>query len=244
MTFVNSLPPPTSTDEHDLAKPSFAMLAEMLSMGNRASGSALLSMMDVAIGFSNPFLDKYVYNSPPTRVWPSSFSLFFRLLPHLLYTRLLTPSRITGLVKIGKNTLFPNGYPGPPPIVPSLEEQIILRRNLELRLSELVPCTSLSPPPNHSSFFFFTHAHFTASISPFIVGPTPQARRNSISGVLDPLSSSECNAHLVMALFDLVLLALFPDMAAQPESGGGGEEGSLDGTGSISTGGMDLEVLQ
>ena len=45
------------------------------------------------------------------------------------------------------------------------------------------------------------------------MGPAPSTQRATIAGVLDPLSSSECNAHLVILIFDAILLTLFPEMA-------------------------------
>ena len=40
---------------------------------------------------------------------------------------------------ISKKTLFPNGYPAPPPPDPTPEEQIILRERLEMRLLSILP---------------------------------------------------------------------------------------------------------
>jgi hypothetical protein len=70
----------------------------------------------------------------------------------VLYNYIITAPRITRIVAQGKKTLFPNGYPGPSPLDPSPEEQIILREQLETRLSTLVPskvyclvmCTTLT----------------------------------------------------------------------------------------------------
>lgn len=51
----------------------------------------------------------------------------------------MRPPLFTKIVIESKKSLFPNGYPGPPPIVPTLEEQVINREELEKRLFDLVP---------------------------------------------------------------------------------------------------------
>lgn len=70
-----------------------------------------------------------------------------RFIPHALNTQALTPARITGIVAQTKNVMFPNGYPGPSPVEPTREEQLLLREQLEMRLLDLVPCTQLPLSP-------------------------------------------------------------------------------------------------
>jgi len=52
-----------------------------------------------------------------------------KLLPHLLYS-VLSPGFILNLVRLGKRNMFPNGYPGPPSIDPTPEEQAAIRQRL------------------------------------------------------------------------------------------------------------------
>lgn len=110
-------------------------------MRERSSSSAILSTLKVGVGFGSPFLDKCVLLWRFFAMAYLSQCLFYRLLPHFLSTKLLTPARLTNIVVLSKKILFPNGYPGPPPVVPTLEEQAALRSNLERRLMELIPST-------------------------------------------------------------------------------------------------------
>lgn len=60
----------------------------------------------------------------------SAFAPFFdKLLPHLL-AQALSPAFLLKIVKSGKRTLFPNGWPAPPPIDPTPEEQAEMRMRL------------------------------------------------------------------------------------------------------------------
>jgi hypothetical protein len=48
-------------------------------------------------------------------------------------------SLVTTVVQAAKKALFPDGWPGPPPLDPSLEEQVAIREELVHRLVECVP---------------------------------------------------------------------------------------------------------
>jgi hypothetical protein len=66
-----------------------------------------------------------------------NFILYFRLIP-LMLSRAISPTSLTGIVQASKRALFPNdGWPGPAPAEPTIEEQLLLREQLEGRLSEL-----------------------------------------------------------------------------------------------------------
>ena len=75
------------------------------------------------------------------------------------------------------------------------DEQLELRKELTRRLLALVPGPCLP-----------------------VLGATPAARTQAIDAILDPLSSQECNAHLIVFILDLVLLTLFPEMGVAPSS--------------------------
>jgi len=49
-------------------------------------------------------------------------------------------------------------------------------------------------------------------IAPLVLGAHPPAQQQTINDILDPLSSAECNSHLVMFVLDLVLMTLIPEM--------------------------------
>ncbi|KAH9176927.1 PXA domain-containing protein [Lactarius sanguifluus] len=163
----------------NLARPGLLLIAELLSLRSRFTGSALLFLCDALIGAFASFLD--------------------RLLPLLLYTSFLTPVRVTGLVSAAKHALFPNGYPAQSPPDPTPEEQAVLRSELVRRLAQTIP----------------------APLVPLLLGPTPSVRELRLSALLDPFDEQACNAHLFMLIFDLLLLALFPEMAVGATDIGG-----------------------
>lgn len=49
-------------------------------------------------------------------------------------------------------------------------------------------------------------------IAPLVLGAHPSARKQTIRDILDPLSSAECNSHLVVLVLDSVLMTLIPEM--------------------------------
>jgi hypothetical protein len=64
-----------------------------------------------------------------------------------------------------------------------------------------------------------------------MLGPTPAIQQETIREILEPFSSPACNAHLVMLMFDVILLTLFPEMGIEllkQESRQDGETGSED----------------
>lgn len=60
------------------------------------------------------------------------------LIPHLFYAN-MRPALFTKIIIQFKKALFPDGYPGPPPIEPTPEEQVLMREQLEKRLFDIVP---------------------------------------------------------------------------------------------------------
>ncbi|KZT74811.1 hypothetical protein DAEQUDRAFT_760820 [Daedalea quercina L-15889] len=114
-----------------------------------------------------------------------------RLLPYLLYTHALSPEWIAGVVRSARRALFPEGWPGPPPPDPTLEEQVAMRATLGGRLLATIPAPLA-----------------------MVLGPTPEARMSAIDAILDPLSSQACNAHLVLFILDLVIVTTFPELGA------------------------------
>ncbi|KAH9964432.1 PXA domain-containing protein [Russula dissimulans] len=131
-------------------------------------------------------------NSPPLHLPSAADSHSPILLPLFLYTSVLTPIQITAVISAAKNSLFPSGYPAQSPPDPTLEERVVLRSELLQRLAQVIP------------------------------GATPAARERTLSALLDPFDEQACNAHLFMLIFDLALLALFPEMAVGASDSGVG----------------------
>ncbi|EGO03136.1 hypothetical protein SERLA73DRAFT_85045 [Serpula lacrymans var. lacrymans S7.3] len=114
-------------------------------------------------------------------------SFLNRLLSYLLYTQVLSSSSILSVLRLSKRTLFPYGYPGPPPVDPTPEEQIVIRQRLLERLGGRMP----------------------PLISRLVLGPSPL---DTISDAIDPLGDATCNTHLAVLMLDAVLLEIFPEM--------------------------------
>ena len=53
-----------------------------------------------------------------------------------------------------------------------------------------------------------------AVLSNIILGPGLKSRETIVEA-LKPLSSQACNAHLILFLFDLIVLALFPEFGVE-----------------------------
>ena len=53
-----------------------------------------------------------------------------RLLVYMLHAYVMTEDRLVTLVKLTKQTLFPTGYPGPPLVFPTPEEQAAIKEQL------------------------------------------------------------------------------------------------------------------
>jgi len=116
-----------------------------------------------------------------------------RLYPYFLYSRILTSQQCINVLKASKNTLFPNGYPAPPPIDPSPEEQAVMLEQLICRL----------------------HARVPPLIALVLFGPNKSAQVETIEAALQPLSSAECNSHLVLFILDNVILTAFPELGPE-----------------------------
>jgi len=110
-----------------------------------------------------------------------------KLLPHLL-SEFFSPAFILTATKTAKRTLFPNGYPAPTPIDPSPEEQAVLRTRLVA----------------------WRGKGGIELLLPILLGPDPS---RTLGAALDPLSSAQCNHHLVVFLLDRILVGLFPELA-------------------------------
>ncbi|CAK5280126.1 unnamed protein product [Mycena citricolor] len=111
-----------------------------------------------------------------------------RLLPYLL-AQTLTPKLVLSIVRNAKRTLFPNGYPAPAPPDPTPEEQAQMRARLLAYRAK--------------------SAWLESHVLPLLLGSDPST---TIATAIDPLSSQECNAHLIVLLLDCILGTLFPEL--------------------------------
>ncbi|KAG2160096.1 PXA domain-containing protein [Suillus bovinus] len=157
----------------DYVREPLTMISELFTMHERFATSALMHTLCMICAATTPFLD--------------------RLLNHLLYTRILCASSIVFVIRLSKRTLFPNGYPGSPPIDPTPEEQIAIRQQLLRRLREQVP----------------------AFLAP-ILGSSPE---RTVEELISPLCDAACNAHLAVFIMDALLLSIFPEMGVERSAG-------------------------
>ncbi|KZT41362.1 hypothetical protein SISSUDRAFT_1017588 [Sistotremastrum suecicum HHB10207 ss-3] len=169
-----------------LTKPSIDVIAQVLSLRNRNTSTAVLSLSYRIVRFLDPFLN--------------------RLIPYLFYTY-VTPEFLLKVVRLSKTTLFPNnGYPGPPFEEPSVEEQMDIRFQLEERLLQVMP----------------------GFLGTLLLGSTEEVRRQTIRDAIDPLSSRLCNIHLLMFLFDDLVLTIFPDLGLNDPASNTDMDGSVE----------------
>ena len=126
------------------------------------------------------------------------------------------------IFQIAKKTLFPNGYLAPPPMDPTPEEQVILRDRVATRIQEVIPgkssTTLLMTVLPLQKPVETTNDLLSGWLSPLVLGAHTPAREQTIDDILDPLSSAECNTHLVMFLMDSVLMTLIPEMGTTTDA--------------------------
>ncbi|KAG9128231.1 Proteasome subunit alpha type-2 [Ceratobasidium sp. 392] len=162
------------TDTHqDILAPSLKLIGGLLQAESRLSASSIILLLRLADKIGQPWLE--------------------RLIPFVL-ARAISPSSLVQIIQAGKRSLFPNdGWPGPPPVEPTVEEQLLIREQLEGRLGELCP----------------------AWIANILLGSSRKARASTIKQALDPFSeSAEINSHLLIVLLDLVVSDLWPELRA------------------------------
>ena len=111
------------------------------------------------------------------------------------------------MVRTANRSLFPNGYLPPPPIHPTPEEQAVIRECLAERIKQAIPGESSPIVP--SAISFISNHWLLGWIAPLVLGAQSSAWEQTVRDILDPLSSGECNSHLVMFV---PLITLIPEM--------------------------------
>ncbi|KAH0838606.1 hypothetical protein J3R83DRAFT_6928 [Lanmaoa asiatica] len=158
-----------SEDTRDLTRGPLVMISEILQVQDRFAATALVQIVSLFCCSFQTFMNK--------------------LLCYLLYTWVLSTPSMLSVVRISKQTLFPGGYPGPAPVDPTVEEQVVLREQLVKRIAERVPMLARS----------------------VLLGNTGN---NTVERVVDGLSDEACNRHLAVFLVDALLLSVFPEMGS------------------------------
>lgn len=156
----------------DILAPSLKLVGNLIQADNRLPTTSSLFLLRLAGRLCQPWLE--------------------RLVPFVL-SRAISPAFLTHSIQAGKRALFPNdGWPGPPPVEPTVEEQLLIREQLEGRLREL--CQP-----------------WLASV---VLGNSRKIQAMTIKQALDPFSESgEINSHLLIVLLDLVVSELWPELS-------------------------------
>jgi hypothetical protein len=140
-----SAAPPAEQRYGGCIRPWLSLLQSFIGHENAREGKPILARLllgttDGIALIASPLSDRYV----PLRFQCRS-SLTNSTLPHYLQSRVLTSQTSLKVIDLIERILFPlAGYPAPTPPDPTPEEVIIMRRNIEERIDEMIPGKSLS----------------------------------------------------------------------------------------------------
>ncbi|KAL5519016.1 hypothetical protein ACEPAH_699 [Sanghuangporus vaninii] len=169
---VNTFPQLAKPDQRrEFTQSLLSCSSVIMNARSRMASSVLFDVMEYSLKLVEDFSDRF--------------------LVYMLHTYVMTEEQLITIVKLTKQTLFPNGYPGPPLVLPTPEEQVVIKERL---IREIETC---APP----------------LLSGLALGPG-SSKHESIAEALEPLSSTACNVHLVLFLLDLIVLTLFPEFGA------------------------------
>ncbi|KAG9005461.1 hypothetical protein FRB94_001546 [Tulasnella sp. JGI-2019a] len=107
-----------------------------------------------------------------------------RLLPYLLRTKVLTAQTLSTIVLAATRSLFPDSNNGYPG-----------------------PAPPIPTPEEQARLRQELEARLKELVPALLTTPSTPER------ILDPLSSAECNIHLIVVIIDLALVTLFPEFA-------------------------------
>ncbi|KAL5534310.1 hypothetical protein ACEPAG_772 [Sanghuangporus baumii] len=170
---VNASPQLAKSDQRrEFTQSLLSCSSVILNARSRMASTVLFDVMEYSLKLAENFADRFLI--------------------YMLHTYVMTEERLITIVKLSKQTLFPNGYPGPPLVIPTPEEQAVIKE-------QLIREIETGAPPLLSSV---------------ALGPG-SSKHESIAEALEPLSSNACNVHLVLFLLDLIVLTLFPEFGVE-----------------------------
>ncbi|KAI9048968.1 hypothetical protein LZ554_006817 [Drepanopeziza brunnea f. sp. 'monogermtubi'] len=114
-----------------------------------------------------------------------------KILSHAIQTHLLDPTLLPQVLRIARAALFPNNAPGPPRLIPSPAEQLLIRRQCAETLLSLVP----------------------AKMQDVYFGPGIERRVREVEEALNVFDDAYCNKHLLYGIVELIIVRLMPEMA-------------------------------
>jgi len=114
-----------------------------------------------------------------------------KLLSHAIHTHVLNPALLPVLLRNVRAALFPNNAPAPPRVVPSPEEQLLIRRRCAEGILALIP----------------------GRVQEVYFGDGEERRIREVEEVLNAFDDSYCNKHLIYGVVDLIVVRLMPELA-------------------------------
>jgi hypothetical protein len=114
-----------------------------------------------------------------------------RILSHAIQTKVLDPKLLPTLLRTVRAGLFPNNAPGPPRIIPTEAEQLLIRHRCAEMMLSLIP----------------------AKIQEVYFGPGRDRRLLEVEELLNIFSDKYCNKHLIYGIVELIIIRLIPEMA-------------------------------
>ncbi|KAF1816455.1 hypothetical protein P152DRAFT_389610 [Eremomyces bilateralis CBS 781.70] len=115
-----------------------------------------------------------------------------RILSNHVQTLLRAPTLLPTLLRNARSALFPNNSPPPTRTVPSIEEQLAIRRKCAETIAGLIP--------PFVSAVYFSKEKKTSAV-------------DEIEVILKVFGDTYMNKHLIFGVIELVVIRLLPEMA-------------------------------
>ncbi|KAH8595815.1 PXA domain-containing protein [Bisporella sp. PMI_857] len=114
-----------------------------------------------------------------------------KILSHFIKTHILDPTLLPQLLRTARGAVFPNNAPGPPRMIPSPADQLLIRQQCAEAILSLIP----------------------TRIQDIYFGPGVERRVHEVEEVLNCFSDSYCNKHLLYGAVELIIVRLMPELA-------------------------------
>lgn len=103
---------------------------------------------------------------------------------------MLDPALLPLVLRIGRAALFPNNALGPPRIIPSADEQLLIRRRCAGTILSLIP----------------------VKVQDVYFGSGIERRVKEVEERLNVFDDAYCNKHFLYGLVELIIIRLMPEM--------------------------------
>lgn len=114
-----------------------------------------------------------------------------RILSHAIQTHVLDPALLPLILRIGRVALLPNNALGPPRIIPSADEQLLIRRRCAETILSLIP----------------------VKVQDVYFGSGIECRIKEVEEGLNVFDDVYCNKHFLYGLVELIIIRLIPEMS-------------------------------